>query len=322
MQKFTLLSLLTILSIHAVSQYPGRQIPTVKPALFAEGMISDGMSNRDFTISPQGNEIFYTIQQKDFMVSAIVRLYKKNGSWGKPEVASFSGRYNDLEASFSPDGNRIYFSSNRPSSAADTVNDFDIWFVNKTTAGWSEPVHAGFIINSNANEFYPSAARNGNVYFTSEFKEGKGKEDIVMCEWKNGNYLAPVSLPEAINSKGYEFNAYVDPDEQFVVFTAYGRADDMGKGDLYISKKDSKGNWLPARNLGPEINSKYLDYCPFVSPDKKYFFFSTNRPLYKTPFEQKKDYQHISSMLNGAGNGLDDIYWMETFEKPGFKTSQ
>jgi Tol biopolymer transport system component len=293
------------------ASYPGKVNVGNKVALFAEGLVSDGMNNRDITISPDGNEMFYTIQQKDFMVSTIVRLQKKNGRWSVPEVASFSGKYNDLEACFSPDGNRIWFCSNRPSSANDTTKDFDIWFVNRAAGGWSEPVHAGFVINTPGNEFYPSVARNGNLYFTAEFKEGKGKEDIVMCELKDGAYLPPVSLPEAINSKGYEFNAFVDPDEQFILFTAYGRADDMGKGDLYISKKDKSGNWLPARNLGPQINSKYLDYCPYVSPDKKVFFFSSNRPLYKTPFDEKQDYKHISGMLKGAGNGLDDVYWVE-----------
>ncbi len=290
--------------------YPGKQMPSGKPLLFAPGIVSDGMSNRDFTISPKGDEIFYTIQQKDFTVSTIVRMHKKNGSWSALETAPFSGRYNDLEASFSPDGNRIYFSSNRPSSATDTTDDFDIWFVNRTATGWSAPVHAGFVINSPGNEFYPSVAKNGNIYFTTEFKNGKAKEDIIMCEWKDGNYLAPVSLPEAINSKGYEFNAFIDPDEQFIIFTAYGREDDMGRGDLYISRKDASGNWQPAKNMGPEVNSKYLDYCPYVTPDKKFFFFSSNRVLNKTPFAKKQDYLHISSMLKSAGNGQDDVYWM------------
>jgi len=286
------------------------QKPADKPALFAEGLVSDGMNNRDFTMSPDGQETFYTIQQKDFMISTIVRMYKKNGRWSAPEVASFSGRYNDLEASFSPDGQRIWFSSNRPAGANDTIVDFDIWYVNKTSTGWGEPVHAGFEVNSNANEFYPSVARNGNLYFTTEFKAGKGKEDIVMCAWQDGKFAAPVSLPEAINSKGFEFNAFVDPDEQFIVFTAYARPDDMGRGDLYISKKDAAGNWMPAKNMGPGINSKHLDYCPYISPDKKIFFFSTNRPVNKTPFDQNKNYHAISTMLKGAGNGNDDIYWM------------
>jgi len=303
-----ILSILIYNSINAQKlTWPGKLLPSDTPSIFA---ISDGLNNRDFTISPAGDEIFYSIQQRDFGISTILRLYKKNGVWSAPEVAPFSGRYNDLEAAFSPDGNRIYFVSNRPSSQTDTTDDFDIWFVNKTAGGWSEPVHAGFVINSPKNEWYPSVARNGNIYFTAELKDGKGREDIVMCEWKDGAYLPPVTLPEAVNSKDFEYNAFVDPDEQFILFCAEGRADNLGRADIYMSKKDAKGTWLPAKHLGGGVNTKFQDYCPYVTPDKKLFFFSSNRSLNQTPFAQKQDYRRISSMLKSAGNGLDDIYWM------------
>lgn len=307
-----LISLL-LLSCSAAGQnsFPGNKPVAAQLSLFAENIVSDGMSNRDFTLSPDGNELFYTVQHKDFLASVIIRMRRSNGVWSRPEVASFSGRYKDLEASFSPDGRRIYFSSNRPSSATDSTDDFDIWYTDKTATGWGEPVHAGFTVNTAANEFYPSVTRNGNLYFTAEYVAGKGKEDIFLCAWKDGRYQPPVSLPEAVNSKGYEFNAYVDPDEQFIIFTAYGRADDMGRGDLYISRKDAAGNWSAATNMGPAINSPQLDYCPSITPDKKIFFFTSNRTLHRSPFAQRKDFQQVAAMLNGPGNGLDDIYWVK-----------
>ena len=304
------------LGFSAQSQnFPGKQLPGDKPLVFAKGIVSDGMNNRDFTISPAGDEIFYSVQQRDFSVSVILRMVKKNNTWAGPEVAPFSGRYLDLEASFSPDGKRIYFCSNRPvagpSTAVDTTDDFDIWFVEKNEGGWSEPIHAGFVINSPANEFYPSVAKSGNIYFTATPKDGKGREDIVMCAWKNGDYAAPVSLPEAINSKTDEYNAFIDPDEQFILFTGTGRAGEFGRGDIYMSKKDQSGNWLPAKNLGPGINTPSHDYCPYVSPDKKFFFFSSNRSINKMPFVQPQNYKQVAAALNNAGNGLDDIYWMQ-----------
>lgn len=311
MYKILAITLLNFLSFNLQSQpFLGNSIATNTPSLFAKGLVSDGMNNRDFTISPDGSQVFYSIQQRDFSISTIVSISKKKGKWSQPEIAPFSGMYKDLEAAFSPDGNRIWFCSNRPASAADTTDDFDIWYVDKTSSGWSEPVNAGPTVNSPTDEFYPSVGRNGNLYFTSQFKNGKGQEDIVMCEWKNGSFLPPVSLPEAINTKGFEYNAFVDPDEQFILFTAPGRADDMGRGDIYISKKDASGKWQQATNLGAGINSKSHDYCPYVTPDKKYFFFSSSRTYNKMPFDKQQNYKTISGMLNGAGNGLDDIYWM------------
>lgn len=314
MKRIALIVLLLAQFLFVFSQmslskdYFDQQLPSTIPIPFAVGIISDGLSNRDFTISPVRDEIFYTIQQRD-LVSVIMHVYKKNGKWSEPEVASFSGIYNDLEAAFSHDGKKIYFSSNRPVSADDSTRDFNIWFVEEKNGSWSQPTALGHVVNSEKDEFFPSVTKNGNLYFTTEFATGKGKEDIVLCEWKNGEYQPPVSLPEAINSKGFEFNAFVDPDEQFIIFSGYGRSDDLGKGDLYISMKKG-GEWTPAINLGKNINSNTLDYCPFVSWDKQYLFFTSSKFSYKAPFNKKQTAAELKKGLQSAGNGLDDIYWV------------
>src|SRR5438477_2233739 len=288
--------------------YYNQRLPTDTPALFAPGVISDGFSNRDFALSPDGNDIFYTIQQRD-LVSFIMHAQKKNGKWSEPEVAEFCGIYNDLEPAFAADGKRLFFSSNRPMSVTDSVGDYNIWYVDKISGEWSHPVPLAAAVNSAKDEFYPSVARNGDLYFTTQLESGKGKEDIVVSRWKNGEYLPPVSLPEAINSKGYEFNAFIDPDEQFIIFSSYGRADDLGKGDLYISVKKN-GQWQEAVNLAKNINSSSLDYCPFVTWDKKYLFFTSSRTNYKSPFTKKQTAAELRKGLQGPGNGLDDIYWV------------
>jgi WD40-like Beta Propeller Repeat len=132
-----------------------------------------------------------------------------------------------------------------------------------------------------------------------------------MCEWRNGQYQSPVPVSTAVNSKGYEFNAFVDPDEQFILFTGYGRKDDLGKGDLYISRKDAKGEWQEAKNLGALVNSKGLDYCPFVSWDKRTLFFTSNRNMHTGPFDKPVTASTLKKQLSGPGNGLDDIYWIK-----------
>ena len=291
--------------------YPGKELPSDTAKLFAKGILSDGLSNRDFTISPNGDEIFFTLQGQKFSSSTILHMRKENGKWSEPEVAPFSGTYRDLEATFTADGKTIFFSSDRPVNEKDSTNDFDIWKVEKKINGWGEPAHLGFTVNTDKDEFYPSLTKNGDLYFTVEAEYGKGKEDIVMCAFKIGTYEKPVSLPEAINSAGYEFNAFVDPDGKYILFTGYGRKDDMGRGDLYISKKDANGNWLPAEHLPAGINSADLDYCPFVSWDKKVLFFTSNRSSKSLSVHGKQNYNELKTLLSSAGNGLDDIYWIK-----------
>jgi len=131
--------------------------------------------------------------------------------------------------------------------------------------------------------------------------------DIKISRYVNGKYQEPESLSDSINSKGYEFNAFVDPDEQFILYTAYRRPEGQGSGDLYISRKTASGEWGAGVNL-KVLSSPYMDYCPFVTADKKYLYFTSDRPQMGLPFTAAKKAKDISAILGSAGNGFDDIY--------------
>ncbi|MEP7377476.1 MAG: hypothetical protein ABI675_28995 [Chitinophagaceae bacterium] len=288
----------------------GFKMPPATASLFKEVNVNTGFKERDFAMSPDGTEIFYTLQSPQPGFQTILYIKKDSkGKWSQPEVAPFAGNYSDLEPAFSPDGKKIFFSSNRPVTG-DAIKDFDIWYVEKKDDKWGEPKNLGEPVNSSTDEYYPSITIKGNLYFTAAYKNSAGKEDIYLCAFENGKYNAPVPLDTAVNSKTYEFNAFVSPDEQFIIFTSYGRKDDKGRGDLYMSIKDASGKWQPAKNLAL-LNSEKMDYCPFVSFDKKILFFTSERYDLKESFPGKrttyaelvKDY---SALLNGGGN----IYWI------------
>jgi Tol biopolymer transport system component len=278
--------------------------------LFGKGVTSTAINERDFAISPDGNEIYYTISTPKSTFQTIVFCKKlKNGKWSAPEVASFAGNFSDLEPAFSADGNTLYFASNRPTTGTES-KDFDIWKVSRVGNAWGEPVNLGSTINTETDEFYPSITKNGNLYFTATYKGGPGREDIYVSNFINGQYQKPTAIDTAINTKYYEFNAFVSPDENYILFTSYGRKDDTGGGDLYMSVKDGTGKWLPSQNL-KELNSKQLDYCPYVSPDGKTLFLTSDRHQLPESFTSKAKYANIvnasTDLLNGAGN----IYWID-----------
>jgi hypothetical protein len=305
--KHIFVILLLLFSVNVFSQSEVRLFLSDTPRIFGAGIISDGFSNRDMALSPDGKDLFYTLQWSYGSFSVILHAQKKNGQWSKPETAWFSGRYNDLEPSFAPDGQRLFFTSNRPVQVNDSVKDYDIWYLQKKGENWEGPFNAGSSVNTDKDEFYPSLARNGNLYFTRD--NGEAKDDIFMSAYRDGHFQNPEPLSESVNSKGYDFNAFVDPDEQFILFSSYKRKDDFGGGDLYYSlRKDSI--WLPAKHFGREINSASLDYSPFVSGDKKYFFFTSKRQLVKFPFPKSKTFAQIKEILGSFGNGNDDIYLM------------
>ncbi len=282
--------------------------------IFATGMVSTGLSERDFALSPDGTEIFYTLQSPLGLFQTIVQMKRMpDGKWSKPGVAPFAGRYSDLEPAFSSDGKKMFFSSNRPISGTE-IKDFDIWFIEKKNGRWGQPTNIGMPVNTPADEFYPSITKSGNLYFTAAYKNAVGKEDIYLARWENGKYSEPLPLDTAVNSKLYEFNAFVSPNEDCIIFTSYGRKDDKGKGDLYMSIKDEHGKWQPAKNLAM-LNSERLDYCPFVSFDKKILFFTSERTGIKRSYASKQaGFEELVQLFTAAQNGGGDIYWVN-FEK-------
>ena len=84
----------------------------------------------------------------------------------------------------------------------------------------------------------------------------------------------PDALPPIINADSEASNLFVDPDERYIVF-ATARAEGRGGADLYISRR-SGDSWTEPRNLGNLVNTKDTEFCPFVSRDGNYLFFTRN----------------------------------------------
>lgn len=264
---------------------------------------------RDIAISPNYDEIFFTLDAPKNAFRTILTSKKVDGQWTPFSIASFSGKYHDIEPAFSPDGTKLFFASKRPLNANTTPKkDYDIWFVSKKNGVWKNPTRLPEIINSDQNEYYPSVAANGTVYFTAERPDAKGKEDIYKSEFTNGSYQTPVSLGTGVNTKTYEYNAYVSPDESFIIFGSYGRKGSLGRGDLYISFRKN-GIWDNAIHLGNLVNSNQIDYCPFVSFDKKYFFFTSEKSTIQ-PVYENLNMEKLKAILNDGSNGTSKIYYL------------
>ena len=271
--------------------------------LFLEGLISTPFKERDMTISKEENHLLFSIHSYNEDVRMIVEMRKENGSWSVPSVVSFSGSYKDIEPMFAPDNKRLFFASDRPMFEGDASNDYNIWVVERKANGWGIPSPLDSLINTEGDEFYPSVTKNGTIYFTATRKEGIGKEDIYYSKFESNAYSKPVCLDTAINSATYEFNSFIDPDEKFILFSSYQRADGLGGGDLYISYQKN-GKWQPAKHLKEGVNSTNLDYCPFVSADGKTLYFTSNRKAKKSI----KSVEDLRLELESPNNGFDNIY--------------
>lgn len=267
---------------------------------------------RDLAISPSGNELFFTLQSHKEELSSIVYLHKENGMWAKPAIANFSGKYNDLEPAFSPDGLRLYFASNRPLKGNGEAKDYDIWYLERkdVQSNWSGPINVGEPVNTSGNEFYPSIAHSNNLYFTSDGPGSFGKDDIFISKWVKGRYEKPQTLSDSINTKGYEFNAYVAPDESFLLYTGYNYLGGLGSGDIYICY-NRNGIWSAPQNLGKDINSVQMDYCPFVDMKTGMLYFTSKRNNLQTKFEQTQTLESLLKEMNKYDNGASRLYCVD-----------
>jgi len=278
----------------------------VQPAL---DILDDFDKIRDFTMDTDGKESYFTIQSPNEEVSVIAKSIKIDGVWVKPKIASFSGKYKDLEPFLSPDGLRLYFVSNRPlDNASSHPKDFDIWYVqrNSSKSNWSAPINLGAPINTEHNEFYPAVALNGNMYYTCDCPGALGRDDIFFSSYQNQSYSAPVSLGTGINTDGFEYNAFIAPDESYLIFGGYNREDGRGSGDLYISFKEKDGDWGKATPLPAPINSKYMDYCPFVDPKNDVLYFTSRRS--QEPGTTMVSMEVLLDYLNSYENGGSRLY--------------
>jgi hypothetical protein len=277
-----------------------------KVELFGEGMVSTSLYERDMAISQNGDEIIFTLGDYRQSKRCLVSIKKTGDIWGEKEILSFSGLFNDIEPFLSYDGRKLYFASDRPMETNSKRGDYNIWVVERNNIGWSEPKPLERNINSINDEFYPSLSRNNNLYFTSVRKFGIGSEDIFLSKYIDGKFQDPVLLDTTINTVADEFNAYINPEENLIIFSSYGRKDDIGQGDLYYSKKDNEGKWAEALNMGPLINSDKLDYCPFIDIPRGNFYFTSERTF---PSDKRiTSVGELEQLANGVLNGMGNIY--------------
>lgn len=267
--------------------YMGRKAPADKAGVFLDGIISTlEEAEMCAAFTRDGKEFYFNARHKGKWSVFMTRETVKG--WTRPVPLAFTAGFTDRDFTMSPDGNRIYFGSNRPrKKGGPAQNSLDIFLTKRLPGGkWSEPEALGPAINTGSGENYPCVTANGNLYFFSCRDGGIGGCDLYMSKWLNGKYQKAEVLGSAVNSNKNDWDAYIAPDESYIIFSSQNRSDTLGGQDLYISFINSSGAWTRAKNMGPAVNSAYEEICPSVSPDGKYFFFTSRR------------------------RGKADIYWM------------
>ncbi|MBU1012774.1 MAG: hypothetical protein KKG99_07200 [Bacteroidetes bacterium] len=298
-------------------EYLGQKTPGSMAELFAYDLLSAGFQEGRIVFSPDGAELIYELSIPSgkyfndikglFGYGYTMYSSNQNTYWTLPSEFLYACGYKIEYPFFSPDGNKIFFNSTGQRNVLLNTPSSRLWYIIRQDDGWSEPKAIDFGEGyQGRGAIYPSVAANGNLYF-AQFPDGV-HGFIYRSRYEDGKYVSPEILPEAINDQGAN-HPYIAPDESFMIFDSE-RNVTFGLSDLYISFRDMQGNWMKPINLGDNINSKYDERRAFLSYDRKYLFFvsdrisadKTNSPLTITDIKQ---------LVDLPANGNRHIYWVD-----------
>lgn len=188
-------------------------------------------------------------------------LFLKYSNLGEP----VNTRFSDYNPVVSGDDTKMVFTR--------ALQFFDgVFFSEKVNGTWSNPIDLTFQLGVD-EDLYPCALSwDGTTLYLYKLDNYVG--NIYISHFSNGMWSSVEKLNENINDKYWESHACVTKDENTMYFTS-NRKGTFGGLDIYRSVKDSLGEWGPAVNLGPNINTEYNEETPFITEDEQTLFFSS-----------------------------------------------
>lgn len=180
----------------------------------------------------------------------------------------------------SRDGKSFFIASNRDGGEG----GIDIWVSTRARRAdpWGEPVNVGPPVNSEANDFCPTLARDGHTFYfvsTRDTDESCGGGDIYVTRIRNdGEFDEPRNLGCTVNSSANEFSPFPMPQSTTgpVLYFSSTRENGGVGGDLYMTESHG-GVFGPAEPVSG-VNSAFDDGHPNVRRDGLEIFFYSTRP--------------------------------------------
>ena len=272
-------------------------VPTMTPKLLSPELLASSLEEYNGTFNSNGTEFYFTTNTPSKGIICYTKIGKDN-KWIQPRVAEFSGLHSEYDPLFSPDGSKLYFSSERPTPENENNNQSNIWYIEKNGEHWSDPIYVDL---KGFGNYYSSITHEGSIYFNV---------------WDNGdmfkaspseNGFEIEKLSAKLNTKNGEGDPFISPKEDYIIYRGYNKS--LGNGDLYISYF-TEDKWSEPENLGEPINSKYHEICPYVTTDGKFFIFSSSRVAQDYTSDKNSEIENIRSKHTTHDNGELNIYYI------------
>lgn len=195
--------------------------------------INDDIHNAGVGLSPEGNTLILFKTDKTWTAGDLYWTEFDGKSWSDPVLfpECINTKYIESSASYTPDGNTLYFSSNQPGG----LGGKDLYKVTKLPNGqWSLPTNLGDKINTKYDDDAPFIhPNNKTLYFSSKGHETMGDFDVFKSEWDEaGGWSSPENMGYPINTTRDDVFFTVSADGKTGYFSSI-REDGYGDQDLY-----------------------------------------------------------------------------------------
>ncbi|MFQ6093386.1 MAG: dockerin type I domain-containing protein, partial [bacterium] len=183
-------------------------------------------------ISPDGSALYYA-RMNDIWMSQW-----DGAGWtpGVPMDEPINSAYGETEPAISFDGQRFYFSSDRPGG----FGGDDIWVAKWNGAAWDSVTNLGHTINTEYHEGWPFETADGmQLYFGSWNRPGFGFADIWVSHRDESGWDPAMNLGPPINTDLPACSPFVTADGKKFYCGSEANEGSLGDEDIWIAYLDS-----------------------------------------------------------------------------------
>lgn len=185
----------------------------------------------------------------------------------------------DYSAFITADESELFFTSRRDNSTGKKMDPGsggyfeDLYLSHKDHGVWGLAQNLGQPINSEGHDATAGLSNDGTtLYIYQDNKSDAG--DLYESTLKGTTWQKPEHMNKYINTKFHESTISESFDDKLIYFVS-DKENGLGDRDIYVCKKDGKGNWTGTTNMGPLINTKYAEEGVFMHPDGVTMYFSS-----------------------------------------------
>lgn len=251
--------------------YLGQLVPGLTPERFAPGIVCTKAIELNGVFSPDGREFYFT--RLIHGIDTMHQITFADGKWGKArELMLFpnNARVEAADMVFSTDGQELYFLAKYAHAGTSDKPNYDIWMSRRVNGDWSQAKLVPSPVSTAADELYPVFGPDGSLYINSN-RDG---DDIYRLKRRpNGTFAPAVKAGHPFQPN--DGDRCFAPDGSYVVLSAQRpHVGGTWRSDLHVSFRRADGTWEDFVKLDDTINTQHHEWCPMITPDGKYLFFS------------------------------------------------